>query len=150
MSKVKHYKLPKPPPDPEVVDAEQFAMTLPVEKYADMERDVVWGYLMAEETEDIHIKNDLFTLDITDMNQACDAHIEFTVKGTKADIDDFGDWDDIDPQHAPKWGCGCKSFTIWLVEDATLEKYGITKEEYYIIGQVLEKYLYIGCCDFCR
>lgn len=152
MGKVKHYKLPPPPPDPRVVEAQEFAMSLPVEDYADMETFYPYGDELDPgcEVRDVHIKNDLFTLDITEMEHYCHANIELTVKGEKADIDDFGDWHDLAPENAPRWGCGCWGFEIWLAEDTNaMEKYGITKAEYYIIGQVLEKYLYVGCCDWC-
>ena len=148
MSKLKVYKKPEPPPDPEVVAAQEFAMTLPVEKYADMERDVVWGYENGK-PEDIHIENELFTLDITKLEDCCDADVKLKVRGREANIDDFGNWADIDEKHAPEWGCGNMYFTIWLAEDAILKKYGINLAEYYIIGMVLEKYLWIGCCDQC-
>ena len=94
--------------------------------------DEVWpNYCEYNGQKEMHIGNDLFTLDITDMDGGCDREAVLIVKGKEADIDDFGDTEDIDPQHA-------------------LEKYGLTVEEYDEIGFWLQRCLTIGCCDLCR
>lgn len=100
--------------------------------------------------KEMHIGNELFTLDITDMDGGCDREAVLIVKGKEADIDDFGDTEDIDPQHAPPWGCGNMFFQVWEESPEVLEKYGLTVEEYDEIGFWLQRCLTIGCCDLCR
>ena len=103
------------------------------------------------EKKDVRIEcGDLFTLTITDMHLYCFCEAELIVKGKKADIEDFGDDDDINPELAPEFGCGNRFFQVWEESPEILKKYNITVEEYDEIGATLQKWLTIGCCDDCR
>ena len=111
-----------------------------------------WGYWGGEDNNknhEMHIGNDLFTLDITGMDAYCDAEVTLMVKGKPADVEDFGDGRDIEPNHAPLGGCGNYFFEVWEESPEILEKYGITVEEYDEIGFWLQRCLTIGCCDWC-
>ena len=108
-----------------------------------------WGYWGDDGPHELHIGNDLFTLDITDMDYYCSCEVKLTVKGKEADLEDFGDDNDIDPQNAPRWGCGNRFFEVYEECPEILEKYGITVEEYDEIGFWLQRCLSIGCCDWC-
>ena len=94
-----------------------------------------WGYL--------------FTLDITGMDAYCDADVTLMVKGKPADVEDFGDGRDIEPNQAPLGGCGHYFFEVWEESPEVLEKYGLTVEEYDEIGFWLQRCLTIGFCDWC-
>lgn len=112
--------------------------------------DDVWpNYSEYDGQKEMHIGNDLFTLDITDMDDGCFSCATLKIRGQEADIDDFGNDEDIDPQHAPPWGCGNRFFQVWEERPEILEKYGITVEEYDEIGFWLQRCLSVGCCDLC-
>ena len=98
-----------------------------------------WGYCGEDNNNhEMHIGNDLFTLDITGMDAYCDADVTLMVNGR-----------DIEPNHAPLGGCGHYFFQVWEESPEILEKYGITVEEYDEIGFWLQRCLTIGCCDWC-
>ena len=112
--------------------------------------DDVWpNYSEYDGQKEMHIGNDLFTLDITNMDAGCFNDAVLMIKGKEADIDDFGKCEDIDRKGAPPWGCGNMFFQVWEDRPEVLEKYGITSEEYYEIGFWLQRCLTIGCCDLC-
>ena len=73
--------------------------------------DDIWpNYGEYGDVHELHVGNDLFTLDITEMWAGCQSEVEFTVKGKPADTDDFGYHEDIDPKHKPPWAAGtCSS-----------------------------------------
>lgn len=75
---------------------------------------------------------------------------EFKINGINADIDDFGDNSDVEPEEAPDYGCGCRKF-IGDPEKApeAMKKYGITKEEFMQVCDKLEDVLYVGRCAWC-
>lgn len=75
----------------------------------------------------------------------------FTVKGVKADEDDFGDKEDIDRhcENKPDHGCGNMTFTPKPAIQKVLDKYGITVDEYNEIASVLEDGLSFGYCGLC-
>ena len=76
---------------------------------------------------------------------------EFTVKGIKADQDDFGELDDREPQSATKYrGCGDMHFTPKPCTTKVLDKYGITCEEYNDVADALEECLSFGRCGYCN
>ena len=75
----------------------------------------------------------------------------FTIKGIKADSDDFGEKDDIDCncEDKPFRGCGNMIFTPKPPTQKVLDKYGITVDEYNEIASVLEDGLSFGYCGLC-
>ena len=74
----------------------------------------------------------------------------FTIKGIKADEDDFGEKDDIDTSmDKPFHGCGNMTFTPKPPTQKVLDKYGITVDEYNEIASVLEEGLSFGYCGLC-
>jgi len=91
-------------------------------------------------------KTDVFSLKTC--HGYCGAYT-FTVKRKKADIDDFGELEDIDEQHAPEWGCGNMCFTPKLPAQEVLDKYKISADEYKQITEALEEGFAYGCCSMC-
>ena len=75
----------------------------------------------------------------------------FSVKGIKADEDDFGEKDDLDRhcEDKPEHGCGNMTFTPKPATQKVLDKYGITVDEYNEIASVLEEGLSFGRCRLC-
>lgn len=112
--------------------------------------DDVWPEYGNPKKKNVKVESDLFTLVITDMDTYCDCDVELTVKGKKADIEDFGNTRDIEEDKSPPFGCGNMFFEVYEESPEILEKYGITVEEYDEIGATLQKWLTIGCCDWCR
>lgn len=76
----------------------------------------------------------------------------FKINGIDADMDDFGESGDSDPYNAPDYCCGCWKFKkhgdIKEIK-AAMEKYSLTWEEFYEIGDLLEETLYVGECSWC-
>ena len=75
----------------------------------------------------------------------------FTIKGIKADEDDFGEKEDIDRhcEDKPDHGCGNMTFTPKPATQKVLDKYGITVDEYNEIADVLQDGLSFGYCGLC-
>ncbi len=92
-------------------------------------------------------KEGLYDIKVSKWNCWCPV---FIIKGQKADQDDFGEGDDIDFANKPKHGCGNKVFTPKPVAQKTLDKYGITVDEYNEIADVLVEGLSFGYCGLCR
>ena len=91
-------------------------------------------------------KDGLYDIKVSKWNCYCPI---FTIKGQKADQDDFGEGDDIDFVNKPKYGCGNKVFTPKPVTQKILDKYGIDVDEYNEIASVLEEGLTFGYCGLC-
>lgn len=76
----------------------------------------------------------------------------FTINGIDASYYDFGMGEDIDPESAPDWGCGCHVFkrTEDSVEiEKAMNKYSLTREEFDGICKLLEEELFVGECGWC-
>lgn len=74
----------------------------------------------------------------------------FKINGINASIEDFGDNSDNDPENAEVYGCGYHKFTGNIeVKSEILEKYKITKEEYFEVINKLENVLDVGPCYWC-
>lgn len=73
----------------------------------------------------------------------------FNINGIKAQVRDFGEQDDIDPENAEDYGCGNMQFipNTEPTEDI-LSKYLISKDEYQQICKELDC-LSFGCCGWC-
>ena len=92
-------------------------------------------------------KDGLYDIKVSKWNCYCPV---FTIKGQKADQDDFGEGDDIDFDDKPKCrGCGNKVFVAKPATQKVLDKYGITVDEYNEIASVLEDGLSFGYCGLC-
>lgn len=75
---------------------------------------------------------------------------EFTINGINADVDDFGDNCDVEPDEAPEYGCGCHKFTPDIHKaDAAMKKYGITLDEFIKVCDKLEEVMFVGMCGWC-
>lgn len=74
---------------------------------------------------------------------------EFTINGKDADSTDFGDVWDHDTANAEPYGCGNMYFEPKNPTKEVLNKYNITKEEYYNICNELEDKLHVGGCGWC-
>ena len=73
----------------------------------------------------------------------------FKINRIDADSDDFGEKYDRDSENAEDYGCGDMQFTRIKPKSEVLEKYGITKDEYFEIAEKLESGLSFGCCGWC-
>lgn len=73
----------------------------------------------------------------------------FYINGIMADICDFGECLDDDPQNAPDYGCGCKLFRANPAEPEILDKYKISLNEYNEVCEELREKLYFGSCSLC-
>lgn len=78
----------------------------------------------------------------------CELEI-FTINGKKANSMDFGDTYDHDTENAEPYSCGDTYFDSKPPTKEVLDKYNITKEEYYNICNKLEDKLHVGCCGWC-
>lgn len=74
---------------------------------------------------------------------------KFEINGIRADIDDFGYKEDLDPQNAPDYGCGNMSFVSRPSTCKVLDKYRITADEYNQICDQLADALHFGHCGWC-
>lgn len=74
---------------------------------------------------------------------------EFTINGQSANERDFGDTFDHNEENARPYGCADMHFESKEVTQEVLDKYNITKEEYYKICQELEDKLRVGSCGWC-
>lgn len=76
----------------------------------------------------------------------------FTINGRDASYYDFGMGEDIDPESAPDWGCGCHVFKRTEdqaeIEEA-MNKYSLTREEFDGICKLLEEELFVRECGWC-
>lgn len=73
----------------------------------------------------------------------------FVINGVSADMDDFGDKYDRDPENAEDYACGDMQFTRSPSTADVLEKYSINETEYAEICGKLEEGLSFGCCGWC-
>ena len=74
----------------------------------------------------------------------------FRINSIKADIDDFGNNYDANPEIADEYCCGCHKFVGFKKpNENTLLKYKIDKEDFYEIVDKLENILYVGSCGWC-
>ena len=73
----------------------------------------------------------------------------FEINGTEADYDDFGNKYDDDPYHAEDYCCGNMVFEGKPHTQETLDKYKISKDEYYEICERLREELSFGACCWC-
>lgn len=73
----------------------------------------------------------------------------FTINGKNADERDFGDTYDHNEESTELYGCVDKYFEPKSLTKEVLDKYNITKEQYYTICKELEDKLYIGHCMWC-
>ena len=73
----------------------------------------------------------------------------FTVKGKHADVDDFGEMQDLCPELASEFGCGDMHFIPKPAADTVLKKYSLTADEYNEICETLEDELSFGHCGLC-
>lgn len=74
---------------------------------------------------------------------------EFKINGKKADKDDFGEKDGV---CTIDYGCVCRTFVVEDDENRisnTMEKYGLTREEFNDVAQRLESVLDVGRCWLC-
>lgn len=76
--------------------------------------------------------------------------INLFVKDKDADIDDFGEMKDLNPDNAPDYGCGDRGFAPAPATPEVLEKYGITEDEYNKICECLVDNLHVGYCGLCQ
>lgn len=73
----------------------------------------------------------------------------FTINGKVANIEDFGEVYDHDKESTELYGCVDIYFEPKPLIKKVLDKYNITKEQYYTICKELEDKLYIGHCIWC-
>jgi hypothetical protein len=73
----------------------------------------------------------------------------FKINGIDADSDDFGEKYDRNPENAEDCECGDMQFTRIEPKSEVLEKYRITKDEYFEIAEKLEGGLSFGYCGWC-
>jgi hypothetical protein len=74
---------------------------------------------------------------------------DFEINDIKADLNDFGEKYDRDPENAPDYGCGNMQFTGNNSTPEILTKYSITQSEYEEIVSQLSEKLSFGLCDMC-
>ena len=76
---------------------------------------------------------------------------EFEINGKRADIEDFGHGEDVDPGSAEEGGCGNRRFVpkASSYADEYEEKYGITSDEYEAVAAMLGVLLSFGNCNWC-
>lgn len=72
----------------------------------------------------------------------------FIINGVEAEVEDFGDKFDTDPDSTECGGCGNMQFLPVEATEEVLKKYKITKEEYGIICEKLG-ILSFGNCGWC-
>ena len=73
----------------------------------------------------------------------------FTINGKGADQYDFGDIYDHDIESAEPYACADMHFDQKLPTKKVLDKYNLTKEEYYNICNELKCKLCVGRCGWC-
>lgn len=73
----------------------------------------------------------------------------FTINNIKAESNDFGEKYDHNPEDAEEYGCGNMRFDSYDVNKEVLEKYKISKDEYYEICDKLTEELSFGNCGWC-
>ena len=79
----------------------------------------------------------------------CETSI-FRINDIDASSDDFGNKYDHDSENAPDYCCGNMLFETKKSTEEILNKYKITDEEYYEIGEKLEEKLSFGSCGWCE
>lgn len=74
----------------------------------------------------------------------------FFINGVDASLEDFGSENDIDPDNAPEYGCGC---VVFVPDDSKMDdamkRYNITAAEFFEIQGQLQAAMSVGCCDIC-
>ena len=88
-------------------------------------------------------------IEIETYSCCCGASL-FCINGKDADIDDFGELMDINPEEASEYGCGNMMFVIKNATQSVLDKYDITLKEYNEIAGELREQLSIGMCCMCE
>ena len=78
----------------------------------------------------------------------CELEI-FTINGKGADSGDFGDIFDHNERIKEPYGCGDMRFDPKPPTKKVLDKYNLTKEEYYNICNELKCKLCVGRCGWC-
>ena len=73
----------------------------------------------------------------------------FTINGNSANQYDFGDIYDHDIERAEPYACADMHFDQKPPTKKVLDKYNLTKEEYYNICNELKCKLYVGHCGWC-
>ena len=74
---------------------------------------------------------------------------EFIINGIEADHSDFISLYDHSPQTACAYGCGDMRADILPPSNRVLEKYKITKTEYFTLAHDLASNLSFGSCGWC-
>lgn len=78
------------------------------------------------------------------------ALMRFTINDQKADVDDFGSTDDLDPDIAEEYGCGNRQFVAKMPPpQSVLDKYNINEDEYRKVINLLSDVLSVGGCGWC-
>lgn len=74
----------------------------------------------------------------------------FEINGKSADIKDFGCVEDVMPEVAEPYGCGCREFIPDenKAEEA-MKTYGITIDEFNEVCDKLAEKLFVGSCGLC-
>jgi len=73
----------------------------------------------------------------------------FLINDIPADVEDFGDKYDTEPENAEPYGCGNMQFIAKAPTPEILAKYRITVEQYLVICQKLDAALSFGTCGWC-
>lgn len=90
------------------------------------------------------------------MNMKCEVFYalcelsEFEINGVMAVYEDFGTKEDRNKEEAEPYCCADMHFTPILPTENILNKYKITKQEYYEICGILEDKLSFGRCGWCE
>jgi hypothetical protein len=74
----------------------------------------------------------------------------FRINDIEAEYSDFGSKYDHDSENAPNYCCGNMLFVTKSPKVSVLNKYNISVEEYYAIGNQLEDKLSFGSCGWCE
>ena len=76
----------------------------------------------------------------------------FTINGVRADLDDFGCTEDISPETARPYSCGCRQFIPDPDEETTIkamQKYHLSEKEFEEVCAELAEKLFVGSCGLC-
>ena len=87
-------------------------------------------------------------LELEIFSSLCSARV-FTINGVEADVEDFGEKYDRNPENAEDYSCANMQFTRLPAVSSVLKKYSINAEEYNFVAETLENGLSFGCCGLC-
>ena len=85
------------------------------------------------------------------LNPYCSSFRVFKINNIDADVDDFGESRDWEPENAPEYGCGHRAFRAFDdFDEKVLDKYHINVDEWEQICEMLENKLDWGRCALCE